>query len=39
LPIRNSNRGGTRPVVRLQALCGHGYHGDPVFTVMLPEED
>jgi hypothetical protein len=39
LHVRNSNRRGTPPLVRLKALCGPGDHGEPVVTVMLPEED
>jgi hypothetical protein len=27
------------PLVRLKALCGPGDNGEPVITVMLPEED
>jgi hypothetical protein len=37
--VRNTNRGGTPPLVRLKAVCGPGDHGEPVVTVMLPEED
>jgi hypothetical protein len=39
LHVRNSNRRGTPPLVRLKALCGPGDAGEPVITVMLPEED
>jgi hypothetical protein len=37
--VRNDNREGTPPLVRLKAMCGPGDHGEPVLTVMLPEED
>jgi hypothetical protein len=37
--VRNDNRDGTPPLVRLKALYGSGDHGEPVITVMLPEED
>ena len=37
--VLNDNRAGTPPLVRLKALCGPGDEGDPVITVMLPEED
>ncbi len=37
--VRNSNRAGMPPLVRLKALCGPGDRGEPVITVMLPEED
>jgi hypothetical protein len=37
--VRNDNRDGTPPLVRLKALCGPGDDGAPVVTVMLPEED
>jgi hypothetical protein len=36
---RNDNRERTPPPVRLKALCGHGDGGEPVLTVMLPDED
>ena len=39
LHVRNSNRSGTPPLVRLKAVCGPGDQGEPVITVMLPEED
>jgi hypothetical protein len=39
LHVRNSNRPGTPPLVRLKALCGPSDQGEPVVTVMLPEED
>jgi hypothetical protein len=37
--VRNDNREGTSPLVRLKALCGPGDQGEPVITVMTPEED
>jgi hypothetical protein len=37
--VRNDNRTGTAPLVHLRALCGPGDEGEPVVTVMLPEED
>jgi hypothetical protein len=37
--VRGDNREGTPPLVWLKALCGPGDHGEPVVTVMLPEED
>src|SRR5262245_26265153 len=37
--VRNDNRDGTPPLVRLKALCGPGDQGEPVVTVMLPDED
>jgi hypothetical protein len=37
--VRNDNRDGTPPLVRLKALCGPGDQGEPVITVMMPEED
>ena len=37
--VRNDNRERTPPLVRLKALCGPGDQGEPVLTVMLPEED
>ena len=39
LHVRNDNRQGTPPLVRLKAVCGPGDQGEPVITVMLPEED
>jgi hypothetical protein len=36
--VRNNNRDGTPPLVRLKALCGPGDNGEPVITVMLPSE-
>jgi hypothetical protein len=37
--VRNDNRVGTPPLVRLKALCGPGDQGELVVTVLLPEED
>jgi hypothetical protein len=37
--VRNDNREGTPPLVRLKAVCGPRDQGEPVVTVMLPEED
>ena len=39
LHIRNDNRDGTPPLVTLKAECGPGDDGEPVVTIMLPEED
>jgi hypothetical protein len=39
LHVRNDNRDRTPPLVRLKALCGPGDHGEPVITVLLPDED
>jgi hypothetical protein len=39
LHVRNDDREGTPPLMRLKAVCGPGDHGEPVVTVMLPEED
>jgi hypothetical protein len=39
LHVRNDNREGTPPLVRLKALCGPGDQGEPVVTVMMPDED
>jgi hypothetical protein len=36
--VRNDNRDGTPPLVRLKAVCGPGDQGEPVITVMLPDE-
>jgi hypothetical protein len=38
LHVRNDNRERTPPLVRLKAVCGPGDQGEPVITVMLPEE-
>ncbi len=37
--VRNTNRGGTPPLVRLKALCGPDDDGAPCLTVLLPNED
>jgi hypothetical protein len=37
--VRDDDREGTPPLVRLKALCGPGDLGEPVITVMLPGED
>jgi hypothetical protein len=37
--VREDNRERTPPLVRLKALCGPGDQGEPVITVLLPEED
>jgi hypothetical protein len=37
--VRNDNHDGTPPLMRLKALCGPGDRGEPVITVMLPDED
>jgi hypothetical protein len=37
--VRNDNRERTPPLVPLKAVCGPGDQGEPVITVMLPEED
>jgi hypothetical protein len=34
--VRNDNREGTLPRVRLRAVCGPGDDGEPVITVILP---
>jgi hypothetical protein len=39
LHVRTDNRERTPPLVRLKALCGPGDRGEPVITVMLPDED
>jgi hypothetical protein len=39
LHVRNDNRERTPPLVQLKAVCGPGDQGEPVVTVMLPEED
>jgi hypothetical protein len=36
--VRIDNREGTPPLVRLKAVCGPGDDGEPVVTVMLPDE-
>jgi hypothetical protein len=37
--VRNDNREGIPPLVRLKAVCGPGDNGEPVVDVMLPDED
>ncbi len=37
--VRNDNRERTPPLVRLKAVCGPGDRGEPVLTVMLPDEE
>ena len=37
--VRNDNREGIPPLVALKAVCGPGDDGEPVITVMFPEED
>jgi hypothetical protein len=37
--VRNGNREGKPPLVRLKAVCGPGDDGGPVVTVMLAGED
>lgn len=37
--VRDENSDCTPPLVRLKALCGPGDAGEPVITVMLPDED
>jgi hypothetical protein len=37
--VRNDNREGTPPLVRLKALCGPNDDGSPCITVLLPTED
>ena len=37
--VRNDNRSHEPPLVRLKAVCGPGDDGEPVVTVMLPEQD
>jgi hypothetical protein len=36
--VRNDNRDRTPPLVRLKAVCGPGDEGEPVITVMTPDE-
>jgi hypothetical protein len=36
--VRNDNRKRTPPLVRLKAVCGPGDQGEPVITVLLPNE-
>jgi hypothetical protein len=37
--VRDDDREGTPPPVRLKAVCGPGDDGDPDVTVITPEED
>jgi hypothetical protein len=37
--VRNDNRERAPPLVRLKALCGPGDEGEPVVTVLMPDED
>jgi hypothetical protein len=37
--VRNDNWERTQPLVKLKAVCGPGDHGEPVVTVLLPDED
>jgi hypothetical protein len=37
--VRNDNRDRMPPLVCLKALCGPGDQGEPVITVLMPEED
>lgn len=39
LHVRNDNRERTPPLVRLKAVCGPGDDGEPVITIMFPNED
>lgn len=39
LHVRNSNRGGTPPLVTLKAIAGPGDTAEPVITIMMPQED
>jgi len=39
LHVRNDNRDRTPPLVRLKALCGPGDEGEPVVTILMPDED
>jgi hypothetical protein len=39
LHVRNDNRGGAPPLVRLKAVAGPDDDGAPCLTVMLPDED
>ena len=35
----NDNRDRTPPFVRLKAVCGPGDQGEPIISVMMPDED
>jgi hypothetical protein len=37
--VRNDNRDRMPPLVQLKAVCGPGDDGEPVVTVMTPDED
>jgi hypothetical protein len=37
--VRNDNRERTPPLVVFKAVCGLGDEGEPIATVMVPEED
>jgi hypothetical protein len=36
--VHNDNRERTPPLVRLKAVCGPGDQGEPVVTVLMPQE-
>jgi hypothetical protein len=36
--VRNDNQAGTPPLVHLKAICGPGDEGEPVITLMTPDE-
>jgi hypothetical protein len=37
--VRGDDSNGIPPLVRVKALCGPGDRGEPVATVMLPDQD
>jgi hypothetical protein len=37
--VRNDNRQGIPPAVKLKCHCGPGDEGEPVLTIMFPDED
>jgi len=39
LHVRNDNRPGLPPLVMLKVVCGPGDQGEPVLTVLHPDED
>ena len=39
LHVRNDNKPGIPPLVRLKAHCGPGDDAEPVITIMFPDED
>lgn len=39
LHVRNDNRSSIPPLVTLKAICGPGDKGEPVLTILLPDED